>query len=188
MSTRRHEKSKYILIHDRRFAFRLKARDEISRKFKINYYKLKRNWTEKSREMIREFEEIRKIRMDTLSENLDMSNSRSTINESKGRSVLEQYSIGVFISCIESGIDILIDRLLIMNIKTHRSIMMMINIYENILQEEIKAFLDSLISTFFNLREAENTYAQVLTENVKLVVNNTQKLIPTMFLNKFENR
>lgn len=106
----------------------------------------------------------------------------------EGMTLVEQYSIDVFMSCMSSGVNVLTDELLIMNIKLNRSINTIIDKYENILKEEMKAFLDSLEPIFFNMREAENTYSQVLTENVKLVVNNVHKLIPKMFLNKFENR
>lgn len=127
--------------------------------------------------------------METFSGNLEESrHGRSSTEDSEGTTVVGPYSVDVFMTSMASGIEILVDELLIMNIKLNRSINTIIDKYEEILKKEMKAFLDLLEPIFYNMREAENTYSQVLTENVKLVVNNTQKLIPKMFLNRFENR
>lgn len=128
--------------------------------------------------MIAEFEVLKMIKISILSDSVNSSQSHE----------FEDTSVETVISFLESEIHSLTDRLHVTNIQMNRSISLMIYKYENILQEQVKEYYDLLVPIFFNLRETENAYSQVLTENVKLVVNNTQKLIPKVFMSRFENR
>lgn len=160
-------------------------------KFKMSHNRFERKLTYESRDIVKEFEEIRRIRMDPNDEQSNDFDSNEKITSQDFDAILpisEQFSIETFIDVSECEIIALKRKLHEKNIYINKSITDMISKYTNIVEEELKLFLELLVPIFFNMRETVSTYSEILSENIRLAVNNPIKVIPKEFINQFGNR
>lgn len=74
------------------------------------------------------------------------------------------------------------------NINMNISILKLIKDLEDLLENEIKKFLESLTPIFFNMRVVEDDYLKVLSRNVKLTLKNPNRVIPDMFIKHFKDK
>jgi len=171
--------------------FRLTVRDEMFSKFKMSHNRFERKLTYESRDIVKEFEEIRRIRMapsDEQSNDYDTNESSITEDSDEIENVGEQFSIDSFIAVSEFEIIALKTKLHEKNIYMNKSITDMISKYTNFVEVELKSFLELLVPIFFNMREIVSVYSEILSENIRLAVNNPIKVIPKEFINHFGNR
>lgn len=155
------------------------------------FYTFVREWTQLSRDMVREYEEIRTLRMKHFEKNSKdyLPSDESLSVALDNLSIKKQFdSVESLISAFDDELLSLTDRLHVKNMYMNKSIVAMIGKFEKILDDEFKLFVELLIPIFFNLREVENTYASELTDNVKVFVNNPKKVITKDFMDHFENR
>lgn len=155
------------------------------------FYTFVREWTQLSRDMVREYEEIRTLRMKHFEKNSKdyLPSDESLSVALDNLSIKKQFdSVESLISAFDDELLSLTDRLHVKNMYMNKSIVAMIGKFEKILDDEFKLFVELLIPIFFNLREVENAYASELTDNVKVFVNNPKKVITKDFMDHFENR
>ncbi|XP_025192320.1 dynein regulatory complex subunit 3-like [Melanaphis sacchari] len=170
---------------------KLTVRDEMFSTFKMSHNKFERKLTYESRDIIDEFEEIRRIRIEPIEGQLiDIETNEITNNQNSIRieKICEHFSIESFVSVTEDEIIVLKRKLHEKNIYMNKTIMDMISKYTKFVEEELKLFLELLVPIFFNMRAIISTYTEILSENVRLAVNNPIKIIPKEFINHFENR
>lgn len=175
------------------FFFRLTVRDEMFSKFKVNHNRFERKLTYENRDIIKEFEEIRRLRMEPTEQQLmDIETNEMGISQdSFGVGVgveNDHFSIESFVSVSESDIIIMKRKLHKKNIYMNKTIMDLISKYTKLVEEELKLFLELLVPIFFNMRAIISTYSEILSENVRLAVNNPIKIIPKEYINHFGNR
>jgi len=173
------------------FFFRLTVRDEMFSKFKMCHNRFERKLTYESRDIIKEFEEIRRLRMEPTEQQLmDIEiNEMDISQDSFGVGVEnDHFSIESFVSVSEGDIIIMKRKLHQKNIYMNKTIMDLISKYTKLVEEELKLFLELLVPIFFNMRAIISTYSEILSENVRLAVNNPIKIIPKEFINHFGNR
>lgn len=158
-------------------------------------YTFEKKWTFKSRDEVREFENIFKIRIEHLEnqiggfENLLIDGIKHKMTNFNAQTNYEQYdSFDNFVAALEDDIIALTDRLHTNNIYMNRCIVSMISKYQKLLDEELKSFLELIGPIFFNMREAESTYSKILVESVKQVISNPRKIISDYFMNYFKNK
>jgi len=172
--------------------FRLTVRDEMFSKFKMSHNRFERKLTYDSRDIVKEFEEIRRIRMAPSSEeqssDFDSNEIKISQDPDAVENLSEQFSIESFIAISEFEIIALKTKLHEKNIYMNKSITDMISKYTNFVEVELKSFLELLVPMFFNMREIVSTYSEILSENIRLAVNNPIKVIPKEFINHFGNR
>lgn len=157
----------------------------------MSHIRFERKWTYKSREVLKEFEEVKRIRLQPTEEQLvDSKKSEKNISQETVvfENAFENFSIESFIAVFEEEVIALKKKLHSRNIYMNKSIMDMISKYTKIVEEELKLFLELLVPIFFNMRDIVYTYSEKLNENVRLVVNNPVKVIPNEFINHFGNR
>lgn len=151
-------------------------------------------WTIECRDIIKEYEEIKTLRMESLenfinyeeSDDEDLDNKITSNNVTTIENKFDtRYS---FISIFEDEIIQMTDRLHIINIYMNKTITVLINKFEKVLEDELKIYLESLIPLFLNMKEIESTYSQVLNENLKNIMNRSDKAIPKEYMTYFENR
>lgn len=151
------------------------------------YYKFERKWTNISRYMIYEYEEIKSTRLKIFDYNFEQNDKLS--RNSCSVSIKYQFdSRESFVSILKDEIAYLCDQLHIINIYMNKTIKLLINRFEKILEDEMKLYLESLDPIFFNIKEIENTYSQTLTDNMKYIMNKSDKVIPIEFMNYFGSR
>jgi len=158
----------------------------------MSHNRFERKLTYESRDILKEFEEVRRIRMDDPTEE-QLYNSDSNENSIKQSThtieqISEKFSIETFIAVSEYEIIALQRKLHEKNIYMNKSITDMISKYTNFVEEELKSFLELLVPIFFNLREIVSTYSEILNENIRLAVNNPIKVIPKEFITQFGDR
>jgi len=168
------------------------VRDEMYSKFKMSHNRFERKLTYMSRDIIKEFEEIRRIRMNPSSEeqSSDFSSNETSMSQDLDNvdNLSEHLSIDTFIAVSEFEIIALKTKLHEKNIYMNKSITDMISKYTNFVEVELKSFLELLVPMFFNMREIVSTYSEILSENIRLAVNNPIKVIPKEFINHFGDR
>lgn len=152
------------------------------------YYKFENHWTKKSRMMIDEHNEITEMRvMDTEviddSDILIISSTNTNIIYQDAQS----HSVESSLELVEE-MNNLTDKLHNNNIYMNESIMSMISKYESVLEDKSKSFNESVAIIYYNIREAENKYTQVLNENINLFFENPTRAIPVKIINHFESR
>ncbi|XP_060860159.1 dynein regulatory complex subunit 3 [Metopolophium dirhodum] len=171
---------------------KLTVRDEMFSQFKMSHNRFERKLTYNSRDIVKEFEEIRRIRMAPSSheQSSDFDSNETKISQDPDtvENLSEQFSIESFIAISEFEIIALKTKLHEKNIYMNKSITDMISKYTNFVEVELKSFLELLVPIFFNMREIVSTYSEILSENIRLAVNNPIKVIPKEFINHFGNR
>ncbi|KAE9536918.1 hypothetical protein AGLY_006725 [Aphis glycines] len=170
---------------------KLTVRDEMFSKFKMSHNRFERKLTYESRDIIKEFEEIRRLRMEPTEQQLmDIETNEMGINQDSFGVGVENdhFSIESFVSVSEGDIIIMKRKLHKKNIYMNKTIMDLISKYTKLVEEELKLFLELLVPIFFNMRAIISTYSEILSENVRLAVNNPIKIIPKEFINHFGNR
>jgi len=158
----------------------------------MSHNRFERKLTYESRDILKEFEEIRRIRMNdpTEEQSYDFDSNEKSIIQGFNTidHISEKFSIETFIVVSEYEIIALKRKLHEKNIYMNKSITDMISKYTNFVEEELKSFLELLVPIFFNLREIVSTYSEILNENIRLAVNNPIKVIPKEFINQFGDR
>ncbi|KAL4127254.1 hypothetical protein QTP88_011433 [Uroleucon formosanum] len=170
---------------------KLTVRDEMFSKFKMSHNRFERKLTYESRDIVKEFEEIRRMRMaPPKKQTNDFDTNETSISQDPNEIeyLTEQFSIESFIAVSEFEIIALKTKLHEKNIYMNKSITDMISKYTNFVEVELKSFLELLVPIFFNMREIVSTYSEILSENIRLAVNNPIKVIPKEFINQFGNR
>lgn len=160
-------------------------------KFKMSHNRFERKLTYESRDIVKEFEEIRRMRMaPPKKQTNDFDTNETSISQDPNEIeyLTEQFSIESFIAVSEFEIIALKTKLHEKNIYMNKSITDMISKYTNFVEVELKSFLELLVPIFFNMREIVSTYSEILSENIRLAVNNPIKVIPKEFINQFGNR
>lgn len=179
-------------MFDYKYFYRLTVRDEMFSKFKMSHNRFERKLTYESRDILKEFEEIRRIRMDDpIEQSNDFDSNEKSITQGSHtieNIVSEKFSIETFIVVSEYEIITLKRKLHEKNIYMNKTITDMISKYTNFVEEELKSFLELLVPIFFNLREIVSNYSEILSENIRLAVNNPIKVIPKEFINQFGDR
>jgi len=174
-----------------KYFYRLTVRDEMFSKFKMSHNRFERKLTYESRDILKEFEEIRRIRMDDpIGQSYDFDSNEKSISQVSHtiEHISEKFSIETFIVVSEYEIIALKRKLHEKNIYMNKTITDMISKFTNFVEEELKSFLELLVPIFFNLREIVSTYSEILSENIRLAVNNPIKVIPKEFINQFGDR
>lgn len=160
--------------------------------FKMSHSRFERKLTYESRDIIKEFEEIRRIRLGPTEEQLiDIETNEKRISQDSSkmeRNIHEYYLIESFVSVSEKNIIAMKKKLHQKNIYMNKTIMDLISKYTKFVEEELKSFLELLVPIFFNMRAVISTYTEILSENVRLAVNNPIKVIPKEFINHFGSR
>jgi hypothetical protein len=160
--------------------------------FKMSHNRFERKLTYESRDIIKEFEEIRRIRLGPTEEQLiDIETNEKRISQDSAkieRNIQEYFSIESFVSVSEDNIIAMKKKLHQKNIYMNKTIMDLISKYTKFVEEELKSFLELLVPIFFNMRAVISTYTEILSENVRLAVNNPIKVIPKEFINHFGSR
>jgi len=158
----------------------------------MSHNRFERKLTYMSRDIVKEFEEIRRIRMAPSSKeqssDFDLNETSISQDLENVEHLSEQFSIESFIAVSEFEIIALKTKLHEKNIYMNKSITDMISKYTNFVEVELKSFLELLVPMFFNIREIVSTYSEILSENIRLAVNNPIKVIPKEFINHFGNR
>ncbi|XP_060845868.1 dynein regulatory complex subunit 3-like [Rhopalosiphum padi] len=171
---------------------KLTVRDEMFTTFKMSHSRFERKLTYESRDIIKEFEEIRRIRLGPTEEQLiDIETNEKRISQDSSkieRNIQEYYLIESFVSVSEKNIIAMKKKLHQKNIYMNKTIMDLISKYTKFVEEELKSFLELLVPIFFNMRAVISTYTEILSENVRLAVNNPIKVIPKEFINHFGSR
>ncbi|CAI6355880.1 unnamed protein product [Macrosiphum euphorbiae] len=171
---------------------KLTVRDEMFFKFKMSHNRFERKLTYMSRDIIKEFEEIRRIRTSPSSkeQSSDFSSNETSMTQDLDNvdNLSEHLSIDTFIAVSEFEIIALKTKLHEKNIYMNKTITDMISKYANFVEVELKSFLELLVPMFFNMREIVSTYSEILSENIRLAVNNPIKVIPKEFINHFGDR
>lgn len=129
--------------------------------------------------MISEFENVRYYRVQSLAGKYkedesvyDESKSVSNLNENDKSNGLPSVSLSTLESAFAEETEMLCFRLHTNNFYMNKSITTMIGKYEKNLEDVLKVFLEPLVDKFAELRDTENDYAQILSENVKIIANN----------------
>jgi len=124
--------------------FRLTVRDEMLSKFKMSHNRFERKLTYESRDIVKEFEEIRRIRMTPTKEQSNDFDINESIEQGpdKIEHLSEQFSIESFIAVSEYEIIALKRKLHEKNIYMNKSITDMISKYTNFVEVELKSFLE----------------------------------------------
>jgi len=158
----------------------------------MSHSRFERKLTYESRDIIKEFEEIRRIRLGPTEEQLiDIETNEKRISQDSSkmeRNIHEYYLIESFVSVSEKNIIAMNKKLHQKNIYMNKTIMDLISKYTKFVEEELKSFLELLVPIFFNMRAVISTYTEILSENVRLAVNNPIKVIPKEFINHFGSR
>lgn len=168
-----------VLYRHRRLqcCFSLELREKKGLTFKISYYKFQLQWTNRMREMIKEYDELRNIRLQLFEDKLNKSLQKSDAKSIRIRTMYGQFeSLEMMTTIIKDDIDAIVNRLYMTNIYMNESIVSMINKYENILNDEIKNYLDLIASIFFKMADVKNEYFQILYDRVKYDVDNPHKI------------
>lgn len=175
-------------------AFRLADRDDRKFKFNTAFYKFLRDWTNKSREDIAEFEEIRSTRLKTADDKIDdferLNSSVYDLSLDIQIISIKEYfnSPEILLSLFEDELILLIDRLNQTNIYMNKSIMEIISKYEKILEDELKSLSDLIVPICFEMREITGAYSLILNKHVKFDVDNPHKRLQKFYTDHFENR
>lgn len=170
--------------------FSLAIRNEKKHAFEMAYNKFEKEWTNGMRKKLKEFDEIRNLRIQYMNEKKDY-----TFNQTNEDSDADHYSVckpidpaDNLVPNFKKELEVISYRLNIINIYMNRSITTMINKYETFLQDELKIFLESITPIVFKMLEHKNDNFHVLAENVKYDVNNPHKTIPKQFMDHFGDR
>lgn len=165
------------------------VRDKRKFTFHVAYYRFERKWTTSIQKMLKEFEEIRNIRMRSIGENINKAEAEHNDVNADLRLTYENFNPPeTFIMIFKQELFEVTGRMCIYNIYMNKSILAMINSYEKILDDELKSFTENLDPMFFNMHQIKNDYIQVLFECVKFDVNNPHKILPKQFTDYFEDR
>lgn len=145
--------------------------------------------------MIREYEEIRMLRMENYVQNskdyLKLTSDEGSLIKPHHLSIKKQFNSvdsSMKTSVFDDELFARTDQLYVNNIYINKSIMEMIGKYQKLLDDELKSFIEQLIPIFFNLREVENVYSSELADNVKVFVNDPKIVIMKDFMDHFKNR
>lgn len=175
--------------------FRRVARDEIGLEFKTANSILKKKLTNKSRSLITDFEFIVYSRIKSFEIQFkDEKNTLNTLEENSNEQLTASTYDAPFESheCFErmlkKEVKSLTNRLHRNNDYVNECVMSQIKKYERKLDDELKSFLELTVPIFFNIREAETMYSDVLVDSLKNDVNNPRRKIPEKVLNYFEKR
>ncbi|XP_050436539.1 dynein regulatory complex subunit 3-like [Adelges cooleyi] len=157
----------------------LLQREQASEKFNLAYYAFEKKWTDKGRNMICEFLNVRYFRMKTIAGQYDTNEESKINNSTQSKPVEHSDGGGVYAVSVEvleqsfaDETEALCFRLHLNNFYMNKSIVTMIGKYEKNLEDILKIFLEPLVERFADLREVENDYSQALSESVKMVLNN----------------
>lgn len=153
--------------------------------YEVAYHAFETEWTNQSRYMIREYEELRNMRLQRVENDGDVHSSTDVDSERSESelTVRDIFGSGEFtLTVLENELKQVVDRLRERNIYMNECILSMIGKYDKILEEDIKSFLESLNPMFYNMREVENTYSQVLVDSIKIYMDNPNKKIPEEIL------
>lgn len=150
------------------------------------YYTFENEWTNKSRTLIKEFDEIIRMRV-KLREGASDDDHFKTMAGHSEFSIHLLDEIGSIESRLNEEMTDLTDSLHMNNIYMNDTIVSMISKYESILTDELKTFSESITALYSIIREAELDYRQVLIEKIMLIVNNPRRVIPPEITNHFKN-
>jgi len=164
-------------------------RDEKKFAFRLAYYKFERKWTTQMQFMLKEYEEIRNMKIKSIGEILEQGRIDKANDSEYGIFIYGQFDTPETLKSIFMiELETITERLNINNIYINKSIMSMISKYEKILEDEIKTFLELLVPIFFNMLEEKKNYLQTLSDLVKFDVNNPHKRLPKFLTDHFEDR
>lgn len=128
-------------------------------------------------EMIKEYNELRNIRLQSFEDKLNKSLQKSDTKLIRIQSMYGQLdSLEMMTSIFKDDIDAIANRLYMTNIYMNNSIVSMIDKYENILDDEFKTYVDLISSIFFKMVDVKNEYFQILFERVKFDLDNPHKI------------
>lgn len=149
--------------------------------FRMVYYKFEQKWTNRMKSKLKEYEEIKKKR-------LEFFKKKPGRKPNKTKNKINVLSIKSLKSVFQNEVNTVTDQLNTINIYMNKSIMMIIHQFENILNNELKIFIEFLVPIFFKMLESKNDYLHVVADNVKYDVNNPHKILPKQFTDYFGNR
>lgn len=150
------------------------------------YYAFEKEWTNKSRTLIKEYDEIERTRV-RLRERASDDDHSKTMNGKSEISIHSLDTIGSLVSRLNEEMTDLTDSLHLNNIYMNETIVSMISKYESILADELKTFSESITALYSIIREAKMDYRQVLIEKIMQTVNNPRRVIPPEITNHFKD-